>query len=95
MENNLLRFEDMCEYQEWICREDHFDFEKHNSQLADLEKKWNENNSSPTCSGLCQLPAYIIQDTSRTLWSQTDTPTMDAALRDGTDSKNKYCTDAQ
>ena len=68
MQANLLTLDDINTYQSWVCREDHFDLDEHNAALEELERRWNANNSDPACDKLCRIPAYIHEDSTRSLW---------------------------
>ena len=95
MENNLLHLDDITSFQDWACHEDHFDLEEHNQALDVLEKRWNANNSDTACDDLCRLPAYIHNDSTRSLWSTTDAFDINEALTDGSEFKKLYLADAQ
>ena len=111
MAKNLLCMESITDYQAWICREDHFDLEGHQNNLETLEQRWHENNSTAECHTLCQLPSYINNDSTRSLWtgsshtdmvlaqgnSSADNKPYDAAeaLADGTAFKEAYFADVQ
>ena len=43
MQNNLLRLEDMTSFQDWTCREDHFDLQEHDGTSHNLEFGIEEN----------------------------------------------------
>ncbi len=95
MESNVLQLADITSFQEWTCREDHFDLEGHNAALDVFEKKWNANNSDASCDDLCRLPLYLREDTTRSLWSATDALDINEALLDGDAYKKVYFADAQ
>ena len=95
MEKNILNLQNITDYQEWICREDHFNLEQHNSRLDLLEQRWHENNSTAECHDLCQLPSYILHDSTQTLWSEDNAYDVDEAFADGAVFKRKYFADAQ
>ena len=95
MEENLLSVGDVTDYQEGVCREDHFDLDQHNSALPELEQSWNENNKGPSCDSLCALPAYIQQDGVRSQWSVARPLSAVEALADGAAFKASYQRDAQ
>ena len=69
--------------------------DEHNAALEDLERRWNANNSDPACDKLCRIPAYIHQDSTRSLWSTENSFDIDTALNDGATFKDKYFQDAQ
>ena len=69
--------------------------EQHNSRLDLLEQRWHENNSTAECHDLCQLPSYILHDSTQTLWSEDNAYDVDEAFADGAVFKRKYFADAQ
>ena len=75
--------------------EDHFDLDEYNAALEDLERRWNANNSDPACDKLCRIPAYIHQDSTRSLWSTENAFDIDTALTDGATFKKNFFHDAQ
>ena len=95
MERNLISMQDITAYQQWMCREDHFNLEEHNAHVETLEDRWNQNNSAPECIGLCQLPAYVANDGARSLWSGSHAFDLGEAAEDGAAFKKKYFADAQ
>ena len=39
MERNLFTVKDITDYQQWICREDHFNLEEHNAHVETFEER--------------------------------------------------------
>ena len=95
MHKKLLSLEEVTTYQAGVCCEDHLNLEEHNAALDVLERRWNANNSDAACDNLCLLPAYVQEDTTRSLWSATDAFDIETALADGAAFKKAYCDDAQ
>ena len=94
MKENVLAFQDILDFHGHVCREEHFDQRGHEADLERLETKWNKHNQAEECDTLCQLPSYIMKDTSRTLWDK-EPISQTAAQEDGDTFKQHYHADAQ
>ena len=94
MESNLLKLDALAKYQSWMHREEHLDHDSHQSNLKFFEQQWKESNRDPENDGLCQLPSFMKQDTSLTLWS-CDGPDLVEAIADAAVHRGKYFEDAQ
>ena len=67
MESNLLTFEALAKYQNWMHREDHFNHDSHESNLEFLEEQWKEGHRDEVNDGLCQLPSFMKGNITATM----------------------------
>ena len=95
MSKALLDPQAVIDYQSWVCREDHFDHERHISALNHLERQWKDSHQAREHDDLCQLPVYIRDDSTRSLWSADSPFTQDEASEDAENFQRKYFDDAQ
>ena len=95
MEARVISLDDVAAFQEHICREEHFDQELHEASLEKLEENWKTHNQSKECDKLCQLPAFIAMDDSRTMWDEASPVSLVVAEADGAAFKQQYHADAQ
>jgi len=94
IESNLVNLEALAKWQCWTHREDHFNHDSHQANLEVLEAQWNNGNRDPVNDGLCQLLAFMQNDTSATMWS-SDGPLLADATTEAALYKEKYFADAQ
>ena len=95
IEEGLLLPDTIHKHKEWVTREEHFDAERHYSQLSHLEKEGSANNRSAEHDPLCQMPAYVTGDSAATIWCEEAAVTAEDAVRNAESYKETYAADAQ
>jgi hypothetical protein len=90
MQENLVTMEEVVSWQSWVCREEYFDHDAHQAQLAILEKAWSQHNSDAASHGLCMLPSYLIQPSAQSLWRDKQNWSMADAVSEGAVFQKMY-----
>ena len=55
----------VIEYQSWVCREEHFDQERHDNELEEHTKAWKDNSSDRKYDDFGLLPSYLANDDAK------------------------------
>ena len=95
VEDRLLTFENIHEFQRWVCREEHMLDDAHQKKLDDLEAGWAVNYRGSEHHRLCQLPAFIAADAYQTPWTSGDGVSLKEAEQEGRQFTARYYEDAQ
>ena len=85
IESNLLSVDAIKDFQAWVCREEHFDQERHDAEVPQMTADWHNNYQSREHDAMSKLPAYIAHDAAPTMW--TGAVSEDAAREDGTEGQ--------
>ena len=78
IQHKLLDLNTIAEYTSWMCREEHFDQERHDASLEYIHQQW-PNDSGEEHKRLGAMPSFITADSHKTMW---DGVSEEDAMRD-------------
>ena len=95
IEDKRVLVDAVKEWHSWVCREEHFNLERHKESEQMLLEAWKTNHADVKHAKLCALPRYLQRPThTRTMWD-TDAVEEDIAKAEGKQFCSSYFADAQ